>query len=165
MEPGATQGSGFTLFSWVCVSHSLFLLSLQTIFLCFSNEKHGYSTGFQHGQIENDSANQPVSQISLPLSSFPFIHYPFDIRSLKSQTSEWPRLVHGPAPGTIDWSTLKGSKGLNETCGCWWYITEGEDANFKSRAVDRVVINWELLEDIHEITIAYVVFTMCPTLS
>lgn len=27
-----------------------------------------------------------------------------------------------------------------------------------------MVINWELLEDIHKITIAYVVFTMCQSL-
>lgn len=146
MEPGATQGSRFPLFSWVCVSHSLFLLSLQIIFICFSNEKHGYSTGFHYGQIGDDSDNQPVS---LPLSSFPFFHYPLHIHNLKSQASEWPSLVQGPAPGAVDQSTMKGSKGLNETRGCWWYITEGEDSNSKSRAVGRVVIiNWKLLEDI-----------------
>lgn len=70
------------------------------------------------------------------------------------------------SPGAVDQSTMKGSKGLNETRDAGDASLRVRILTLKSRAVwAELVIEMGMPRRKAKITIAYVVFTMCPTLS
>lgn len=75
-----------------------------TNFLCLSmgNILLHSSACLQCGQVGNRLANQPLSQIFIPVFPFPFSYYPLQIHNLKSQASHWPNFVQGPTTGTIN---------------------------------------------------------------